>query len=350
MTFRPKHVHLVGSIPLSSTKEVFEHLTTALPDRLLRIPDGEPQNRGNFTLFQYTVFEDYPSILSKPPPTYTPNHEASNFPRPMKLNPIMYDDFALDSYREFSKLREKGGIPPGIRFQVSLPTVFSVIINRILPAYHKEVEPVYEEAMLFALRRIQDHIPARDLAIQWDVALEFAALELVGTGREMPASYPYGLRPRPWFSPLKEGLVERIVKLSEAVDDGVELGFHLCYGDAGHKHFVEPIDSALLVEIANLITEGVKRDLNWFHMPIPKDRMDEEFYAPLRRLKLREETELFLGLVHGGDFEGTRQRIEMAGKVVQEGFGVTTECGMGRMAKDEFESVLEISAAVTAKS
>jgi len=335
---------------LPSTKETFSRLATTLSGRLLRIPDGEPAKRGNFTFFQSAVFDDYPAILSRPPPTYDPTLEASkSFPRPIKLNPIMYDDFALDSYRQFCEARAQGIIPPGIRFQVSLPTIFSVIINRILPAYHAEVEPVYEVAMLSALRRIQDNIPAQDLAIQWDVAVEFAALELIGIGREMPARYPFANTPRPWFFPLKEGLVERIVKLANAVDHGVELGFHLCYGDAGHVHFIEPTDSAVLVEMANAISQGVKRDVNWIHMPVPKDRVDEAYYAPLKELQLRKETELFLGLVHGGDLEGTWKRIEMAEKVV-EGFGVATECGMGRTAKGEFDSALEILAAVTAKS
>jgi hypothetical protein len=252
----------VGSIPLPSTKETFERLITTFPGRLLRIPDGEPLKRGNFTFFQSSVFEDYPAIMTKPPPTYVQTQNVSNFPRPIKLNPIMYGDFALDSYRQFCELREQGVIPREIRFQVCIPSVFSVIINRILPAYHAEVESVYEAAMLTALRRIQDGIPANDLAIQWDVALEFAALELDGTDLQMPASYPYNLKPKPWFSPLKEGLIERILKLIDGVDEGVEIGFHLCYGDAGHKHSVEPKDTSLLVEVANLIAGRVKRDIN----------------------------------------------------------------------------------------
>jgi hypothetical protein len=150
MAFHPHHVHLVGSIPLASTKAVFERLTSSLLGRLLRIPDGEPVKRGNFTYFQGSVFEDYPSIVSRPPPTYDPAQAASSFPRPIKLNPIMYDDFAVASYQQFTELREQGVIPAGIRFQVCLPTPFSVLINRILPAYHAEIEPLYESAMLTA--------------------------------------------------------------------------------------------------------------------------------------------------------------------------------------------------------
>jgi hypothetical protein len=146
----------------------------------------------------------------------------------------MYDEFALESYHDFCELRDKGVIPPGIRFQVCLPTPFSVL-NRILPAYHAEVEVAYEAAMLFALRRIQDNIPAKDPAIQWATCLEFAALEFADTSAPLPPNYPWAFRPKPWFSPLKEGIVERVVRLSAAVDEGVEMGFHLCYGDFGRK-------------------------------------------------------------------------------------------------------------------
>lgn len=39
------------------------------------------------------------------------------------------------------------------------------------------MEPLYAEALLSCLQRIQDAIPAEDLAIQWDLAAEFALLE-----------------------------------------------------------------------------------------------------------------------------------------------------------------------------
>lgn len=70
------------------------------------------------------------------------------------------------------------------------------------------VEPLYEAALLAALKRIHDERHAYDLAIQWDVALEFAYLEGV-------VSSPL------WFSPAKEGLVDRALKLAAAGDEGV---------------------------------------------------------------------------------------------------------------------------------
>ena len=43
------------------------------------------------------------------------------------------------------------------------------------------------------------------------------------------------------------------------------------------------------------------------HLPVPRNRTDEVYFAPLRTLRLHPETELYLGLVHYTDgIEGTR--------------------------------------------
>ena len=62
----------------------------------------------------------------------------------------------------------------------------------------------------------------------------------------------------------------------------VELGFHLCYGDLDAKHFVEPVDSTKMVEMANLMVRSVPRSVTWIHMPVPMDRTDDAFYVPLK--------------------------------------------------------------------
>jgi hypothetical protein len=102
-----------------------------------------------------------------------------------------------------------------------------------------------------------------------------------------------------WISPsLKEGLLNGILQVAEAVDADVELGFHLCYGDLGHKHFIESRDMQLLVEMVNAVLGSVrkKREVNWIHMPVPKDRIDASYYAPLKQLDIGG-TELYLGLL-----------------------------------------------------
>ena len=330
----PRTLHLVGSIPLSSNTEVFTRLSTAFPNRLLCLSDGETGKRGYFTRWQRAIFSQSPFILRSHTDGEVDKFDKTNTSEQIKLNPVEYDDFALKSYKEFKRLREQGVIEPGIRFQVCLPTPVNVISGHIKPEYQAEVEILYQDLLLGALRKIQDHIPKEDLAIQWDCAFEFAMLEGISFGSQ------------PWFSPLKEGLAERMLRVTDEVDEGVQVGFHLCYGDSAHKHFVEPKDTGLLVEMANLISGMAKRDVNWIHMPVPKNRVDDAYYAPLEKLKLRKETMLYLGLAHAWDLDGTKRRIEAAKKVVKN-FGIATECGMGRTPKDEFESVIEVLASVS---
>jgi hypothetical protein len=329
----PLQVHFVGSLPLSSSIEVFQRLLTTFPSRLHRIPDGETGKRYYFVGWQRSVFEKSPWVLNGAGQRISQEPQPNT---PIMLSPIEYDDFALSSYADFCNLRNQGIIPPGIRFQVCLPTPVNVVMGHIAPKYQGMVEIVYEKTLLTALRRIQDQIPSEDLAIQWDVAVEFGLIEDI--------DHPFFTKA--WFSHLQQGLRERFERLCASVDQGVEMGFHLCYGDMGHKHFIEPKDTRNLVDIANLISSLVQRDINWIHMPVPKDRTDDAYFAPLQGLESRKETKIFLGLAHPWDLIGTQKRIEIASKVL-DNFGIASECGFGRTSKDEFEAVMEVLAAAS---
>jgi hypothetical protein len=61
--------------------------------------------------------------------------------------------------------------------------------------------------------------------------------------------------------PFKTEIIEQLVRLGEQVPEDVELGYHFCYGDAGHKHFVEPQDTSKLIEVANGLAAGLTRSL-----------------------------------------------------------------------------------------
>ena len=39
-----------------------------------------------------------------------------------------------------------------------------------------------------------------------------------------------------------------------------------------------------MVELANLIASRVQRPITWMHMPVPIDRVDDAFFAPLAEL------------------------------------------------------------------
>src|SRR5262249_41465902 len=139
---------------------------------------------------------------------------------------------------------------------------------------------------------------------------------------------------------------DRLVRLGNHIPESVELGYHLCYGDFGHRHVVEPEDTALMVGLANRLSQRLGRSMQWMHMPVPRDRSDAAYFAPLSGLRLRPETRLYLGLVHHtGGVDGTRKRIEAAEKYVPE-FGISTECGLGRRDPATLPELLKIHAEV----
>ena len=104
----------------------------------------------------------------------------------------------------------------------------------------------------------------------------------------------------------------------------------------------------MLVTVANGIALKINRPLNWVHLPVPKNRFDREYYAPLKSLNLHNDTELYLGLVHDTDgIEGTRKRIEAASSVI-DSFGVATECGFGRRLPNRINELMQIHTQVAA--
>lgn len=336
----PRGVHLVGSVPLGTAEEVFRLTSSLLGGRLRRIPDGETGVRSDWIGWQYRVFVNNPSFEALPrDPNVYGRQPQVKMRAPVSADEIAfpdglgYADVALASYAVFSQLKQAGALSASTRFQVCLPTPLAPITAFVATQDQARVAPAYERAMFAELEKITAAIPHADLALQWDVAVEFGIME---TGTPT------------YLEDVKKTILVQLVRLGGRVPADVELGYHLCYGDAGHRHFVQPKDTALLVEVANAVSAGVTRPIQWVHMPVPIDRSDDAYFAPLRDLKLHPETEFYLGLVHIADgVEGTRRRIAAAQRVVAS-FGVATECGFGRRPPETIPDLLRIHSEVAA--
>jgi hypothetical protein len=118
-------------------------------------------------------------------------------------------------------------------------------------------------------------------------------------------------------------------EVGDAVPAAIELGYHLCYGSPADEHLVQPKDMGVMVEMANAVAAAVRRPIQFFHMPVPKGRSDDAYFAPLERLRLGRETELYLGLIHHDDAAGDAARLAAARRHARVD-GVGTECGMAR--------------------
>jgi hypothetical protein len=57
------------------------------------------------------------------------------------------------------------------------------------------------------------------------------------------------------------------------------------------EHCVQPKNARIMVEMTNAIAVGVKRPIQFFHLPVPKARTDDGYYVPLETLKLGPETD-----------------------------------------------------------
>lgn len=177
-------------------------------------------------------------------------------------------------------------------------------------------------------------IPKEELAIQWDVA------SAVFQHLEENTPSPCGRN--------REEMMEAFstwhAKLGEDIPAGVDLLYHLCYGDQGHRHSVEPSKAALLVEFSNRLAAMITRPIALIHMPVPRNRFDDAYYAPLADLKLQPHTKLALGLVHLRDgAEGTKRRMAVADKYAKD-YAIETEFGFGRRSPETIGQLMEVHA------
>jgi hypothetical protein len=331
----PRPVHLVGSVPLPSAAAVFEQVSKRLGPLISRISDGETGERLQFIGWQEKVIEAAQGlqpagewqVAGKRTVLYglAPKIAAES----IKFGPLGYADAAKSSYAVFKRLRDQGVITPGTRMQVSLPTPLTVLIKYAARDSLRALWPVYERHMLDELNSIARAIPHESLAIQWDVAPE------VHTVLEQPDSDLTRLIER-------RNLIEAIARITDSVPRDVEAGWHLCYGDPGHKHIVEPRDMGIMVKLSNDLCAATKRAVNWIHMPVPRERHDAAYFAPLKRLDVSLETTIMLGLVHMHDgLEGARQRAA-AGSKMLKWFGIATECGLGRRPPESIPALLDL--------
>jgi hypothetical protein len=98
----------------------------------------------------------------------------------------------------------------------------------------------------------------------------------------------------------------------------------------------------MCVAFANRVSADIGRPIALFHMPVPRSRTDDAYFAPLQHLKLRPETKVAMGLVHYTDgVEGTNRRVAVAKKYLGD-FLIATECGFGRRPRETIPDLLRI--------
>jgi hypothetical protein len=321
-------VHFVGSIPLPDSETVFRTLAGAVGDHVVRLPDGETGIRKTWIRFLQDVLAENPAIelASDVPPFKFVQWDGKvirEIPR-LRIKPGMtpdrknfktgYADMAIASFVVFDRLQKAGVIPASVKFQISIPTPIAPTYNNMVPADRPKLLPPLTQHFVGEVHAIAAALPNDRIAVQWDVCQEVLAWE----GYYEPGPVDF-----------RKETIDVLGQIGDAVPSKIELGYHLCYGSPADEHMVQPKDSGIMTEIVNAIVARVKRPIEFFHLPVPKGRTDDAYFAPLEKLKLRPGTALYLGLIHHDDAEGDKARLAAARRHVRVD-GIATECGMAR--------------------
>jgi hypothetical protein len=324
---------LVGSFPYLDARETLSASGPGLAGVAKRLSDGEAQG---WTIFAARTIPGGEGIEPDDDSTLLPNRRIQKYRvKPgttaagVRFKPAGYDEIVAASYAVFRELRDAGVIAPGTRLQQSLPTPLGVIGQHFQARDIPLVIDAFQAAHFADVERLLARVPHHDLALQWDVAVEvISSLE----GRDPVFAELYPL----------EQIARRVAAAVDLIPAAVEVGIHLCYGNPGGHHIQEPRDLANVVALANAVAAKVRRQLNWVHMPVPIDRDDAAYFAPLRDMVLDSKTEFYLGLVHLGDgVAGGTRRIHAA-KAARADFGIATECGFRYVPVADVPALLQL--------
>jgi hypothetical protein len=342
---RSLRAHLVGSIPLHDAESVFRLLSRELGPHLARMPDGETGIRRSWIRFLQAALAAHPAIevaTDLPPFRFVQwdGKLVREIPR-LRLRKLAesirpdafetgYAEMAIASFRILESLQAAGLVPAEVKFQICLPTPTAPTYNNMAPTDRPPVLAALTRHFAAEVAKIAAALPHDRIAIQWDVCQEVLAWE----GYYEPGPVDF-----------RTETLGVLTDVGATVPEPIELGYHLCYGSPLDEHLVQPKDTRVMVEIINAVAARVPRSVQYFHLPVPKTRGDEAYFAPLEELALGDRTELYLGLIHHADAAGDAARLAAARRYTRVD-GVGTECGMGRGDPARLQGLLAAHAAL----
>ena len=348
----PTHAHFNGSVNLADTESVMRQIAARVPSGLRRVPDGETGDRDNWIFFQMQRFLQLPSLvparaLDAPDGDYeqVPQLRLADGVDPAQMTwpDLGYADAYLASYAIFASLRREGVIADDVRFQVEYPTPLASIGAYIVPGQQQALLGSYERAMFADLARLLAAVPPGEVAVQWDVAVEFGVLE--------EAFAPGGAQ-------AFDAIIAGLARCVDQVPAEVPVGLHLCYGDYGHEHFKQPESLAMQVRVLNAVSAAAGRAVSFVSFTVPQYQRAESYFAPLTELTADPRTELNFALVpyHPADQEpgttGDQIRLIEAALAASPGgsrtWGICTECGMGRVNREDIPALLDLHSQIIA--
>ena len=330
---------LVGSIPLDTPEEVFRTFGPSIGDSLAYMPDGEVGERRYWiNVLAKNVLNGHPQLetVQRPEPdehgpdTWRPlgTHDHFKFKVAAGVDRVQFGDpgwrlgyarDAVNSYFVFKQMKKDQVIPDDVRFQVCVPLTYSA-----LGLFFSDdddllrVAPGITTALKDEMANIAAHIPADDLAVQWDLAVENRRIQMHLDAGDMDAA-------RNEAAIVADPLAEACSGLPEAV----HVGLHSCYGTVDGWPGREPADITGTVLLLNAMTRAAGRRIEFLHFPTIA-AADDSFFGPLDTLEV-DGARIYVGAIHhmhGTD--GLRRQLETVKKFLPE-FGLAAPCGFGRV-------------------
>lgn len=350
----PTAVHFNGSVNLPDAETVMREISSRIPYGVRRMTDGETGKRNYWISFQTRKFEQMPefetvsvrkryeTVADAPPMPQLRLTEGASADMITWPN-LGYADEYTESFATFERMQNEGTIPADVRFQLQYPTPLASVAGTIAPDDLADVAPSYEQALFADLDTALERLPHARIAVQWDVAVEFGALE-GAMGPKVPI----------------DQIAPGLVRCLERVPADVPVGMHLCYGDYGHQHFKQPESLQMQVDLVNAVTSATRRPLNFASFTVPQGRNDAAYFEPLGGLRTGSETELYFALVpYHPDEQAPGTTAEQIGHIDAalinspagaRQWGICTECGMGRVDRRDVPRLLDLHSQILSSS
>jgi hypothetical protein len=279
------------------------------PEGAPRYPVHLPDGLGGSALAGWLARDDSPTAcrLRRCPPLRSNRHWRIDAQR----------DFAaaaIEDFRHAWQAKLEGRLPPDARFIVALPTPYSMLPGTSPEDFSPSLLEALERHVAAQIATLTATVPATELAVQWDVCGETRIWESRGRDLGAPRDLP-------------ERLLKSFVALSQAVPPEAEIGWHFCNRDRDGVPSAAAHDSAQVTRLAGAIIASTDREPAFVQVPVPQDRDDVDYYAPLASLSLWPSMDVYLGLVHqGDDVESAWRRLYAASSVLGR-VGISPACG-----------------------
>jgi hypothetical protein len=335
-----RRVHLVGTIPSETTQQALRLVTESVGDRLTDwLPDGETGVRRNWIGRLVENLENHPDLELAKEGDWSDYESTPGF-RVRKGH--RFDTVDLDyfehfeaSWPEFQSVRTELG-RPDLAFQIGIPGPIDVAFaafgfNPLLGFRHARP---FEAATVAEVEKI-NQIAGDEVVYQLEVPIEVEVTTRI---------------PPPFRSPGVRWLARRVLRVVEESPASTRWGFHLCVGDMNNESFSRLKDARPAVQLANALVSQFPsgRKLEFVHMPLAHGSIppptDPSFYAPLRDLRLPDDTRFIAGFAHERQSLQDQQRVRgIIEEVVGHPIDVAASCGLGRRDIDAAIANLEQS-------